>query len=163
MGQYEHMPRARDLGVAIGTLPTGATNSVLDVEGVGLGHATITRETARTGVTSLVLAEDAFHRPVVAGGAVLNGIGECTGFVTLREAGMLETPVWLASTMQLGRVYDAACEVELARPPEVATAVCIPVVAECDDSFLNDCRRTWVTADDVRAAHDAALASRGSS
>ncbi len=156
------MPRARDLGIAIGTLPTGPTNSVLDVAGVGLGHTTITRETACTGVTSLVLAEDAMHRPVVAGGAVLNGLGECTGFVTIREAGMLETPVWLTSTMQLGRVYDAACELELARHPDVADDVCIPVVAECDDSFLNDCRRMWVTADDVRAAHDAALASRGS-
>jgi D-aminopeptidase len=75
---------------------------------------------------------------------------------------MLETPVWLTSTMQLGRVYDAACELELARHPDVADDVCIPVVAECDDSYLNDCRRMWVTADDVRAAHDAALASRGS-
>ena len=149
------------LGIAIGTLPTGPTNSVLDVAGVGLGHATITRETARTGVTALVLAEDAYLRPVVAGGAVLNGLGECTGFLTIRESGMLETPVWLTSTMQLGRVYDAACELELARHPEVAGDVCIPVVAECDDSFLNDCRRMWVTADDVRAAHEAALASRG--
>ena len=34
------MPRARDLGIGIGTLPTGPTNSVLDVAGVGLGHAT---------------------------------------------------------------------------------------------------------------------------
>jgi D-aminopeptidase len=156
------MPRARDLGIAIGPLPTGPTNSVLDVAGVGLGHATITRETARTGVTCLVLAEDAMHRPVVAGGAVLNGIGECTGFVTIREAGMLETPVWLTSTMQLGRVYDAACELEVARDPDVADDVCIPVVAECDDSFLNDCRRMWVTPDDVRSAHESALASRGS-
>ena len=155
------MPRARDLGIAIGPLPAGPTNSVLDVAGVGLGHATVTRDTACTGVTSLVLAEDAMHRPVVAGGAVLNGIGECTGFVTIREAGMLETPVWLTSTMQLGRVYDAACELEMARHPDVADDVCIPVVAECDDSFLNDCRRMWVTADDVRAAHDAALKSRG--
>lgn len=156
------MPRARDLGIAIGTLPTGPTNSVLDVGGVGLGHATLTQETARTGVTSLVLAEDAYLRPLVAGAAVLNGLGECTGMATIRESGMLETPVWLTSTMQLGRVYDAACELELARHDEVAGDVCIPVVGECDDSFLNDCRRMWVTADDVRAAHDAALASRGS-
>jgi D-aminopeptidase len=157
------MPRARDLGIAIGRQPTGPTNSVLDVAGVGLGHATVTRETASTGVTALVLAEDAYPRPLVAGGAVLNGLGECTGLLTIRESGMLETPVWLTSTMQLGRVYDAACELELARHPEVANEVCIPVVAECDDSFLNDCRRMWVTADDVRAAHEAALASRGSS
>jgi D-aminopeptidase len=157
------MPRARDLGVGIGALPTGPTNSVLDVAGVGLGHATVTRETACTGVTALVLAEDAYLRPLVAGGAVLNGIGECTGFLTIRESGMLETPVWLTSTMQLGRVYDAACTLELSRHPEVADEVCIPVVAECDDSYLNDCRQMWVTADDVDAAHEAALASRGSS
>ena len=158
------MPRARDLGIGIGTLPTGPTNSVLDVDG--------RRARARDGhprhrvhrVTSLVLAEDAYLRPLVAGGgAVLNGLGDCTGFLTtIRESGMLETPVWLTSTMQLGRVYDAACEIELARHPEVADDVCIPVVGECDDSFLNDCRRMWVTADDVRAAHAAALASRGS-
>ena len=100
-------------------------------------------------MTSLVLAEDAYLRPLVAGAAVLNGLGDCTGLATIRESGMLETPVWLTSTMQLGRVYDAACEIELARHPEVADDVCIPVVGECDDSFLNDCRRMWVTADDV--------------
>lgn len=155
------MPRVREAGFAIGTLPTGPTNSVLDVEGVGLGHATLTQETARTGVTALVLAEDAYRRPLVGGGAVLNGMGECTGLLTVRETGMLETPVWLTSTMQLGRVYDAACVLELERDAAVADDVCIPVVAECDDSFLNDCRRMWVTEADVRAAHEAALASRG--
>lgn len=159
------MPRARDLGVEIGTLPTGPTNSVLDVAGVGLGHATVHRDqplVARTGVTCLVLAEDAYRRPVPAGGAVLNGAGECTGFITAAEWGAAETPVYLTSTMQLGRVYDAACQIELDRDGEVATEVVIPVVGECDDSFLNDCRRMHVTADDVRAAHAAALASRGS-
>ena len=166
------MPRARDLGVVIGTLPTGPTNSVLDVAGVGLGHATVHRDepappegrgTARTGVTTLVLAEDAYQRPLPAGGAVLNGAGECTGFLTAAEWGVLETPVHLTSTMQLGRVYDAACEIALEQHPEVADDVVIPVVAECDDSFLNDCRRMQVGTDDVRAAHAAALASRGAS
>ena len=33
----------------------------------------------------------------------------------------------------------------------------IPVVGECDDSFLNDCRRMQVEHDDVRAAYAAAL------
>ena len=97
-----------------------------------------------------------------AGGAVLNGAGECTGFITAAEWAAAETPVYLTSTMQLGRVYDAACQIELERDGEVADDVVIPVVGECDDSFLNDCRRMHVTADDVRAAHAAALASRGS-
>lgn len=160
------MPRARDLAITIGSLPTGPTNSVLDVSGVGLGHTTVWRDdplVARTGVSCLVLAEDAYRRPVPAGGAVLNGAGECTGFITAAEWGAVETPVYLTSTMQLGRVYDAACEIELDRDPVVAEDVVIPVVGECDDSFLNDARRMHVTAEDVRAAYDAALASRGSS
>ncbi|MGZ4501554.1 MAG: P1 family peptidase [Nocardioidaceae bacterium] len=166
------MPRARDLGIVIGTLPPGPTDSVLDVAGVGLGHATIRRDepepptgrgSARTGVTTLVVAEDAYLRPLPAGGAVLNGAGECTGFLTAREWGVLETPVYLTSTMQLGRVYDAACEIALCQHPEVAEDVTIPVVAECDDSFLNDCRAMQVEPGDVRAAWEAALAGRGGS
>jgi D-aminopeptidase len=144
---------------------------VLDVAGVGVGHATVHRDepappegrgTARTGVSCLVLAEDAYRRPVPAGGAVLNGAGEVTGFLALREWGALESPVYLTSTMQTGRVYDAACALEIEADGQVADEVVIPVVAECDDSFLNDCRRMQVTADDVRSARDAAYASRGS-
>jgi D-aminopeptidase len=166
------MPRPADLGIHIGSLPPGPTRSVLDVAGVGLGHTTLVRDepappegrgTARTGVTVLLLAEDAYRWPLAAGGAVLNGAGECTGFLTAAEWGLVETPVYLTSTMQLGRVYDAACELALEQDQGVADDVVIPLVAECDDSFLNDCRRMQVTADDVRAAHAAALASRGGS
>ncbi len=165
------MPRARDLGIVIGSLPTGPTNSVLDVTGVGLGHTTVYRDepdppagrgVARTGVSVLVLAEDAFTRPLPAGGAVLNGAGECTGFLTAAEWGSAETPVYLTSTLQLGRVYDSACRIELEQNPSSAVDFVIPVVGECDDSFLNDARRMQVEHDDVVAAWHAALASRGS-
>ncbi len=164
------MPRAREIGIEIGVLPTGPTNSVLDVPGVGLGHTTLHRDeppppagrgTARTGVTALVVADDAYSRPLALGGAVLNGAGECTGFIGAGEWGLLETPIYLTSTMQLGRVYDSACRIELERDARVADAVVIPVVGECDDSFLNDCRRMQVEHEDVVAAHAAALASRG--
>ena len=164
------MPRAREIGIEIGVLPTGPTNSVLDVPGVGLGHTTLHRDeapppegrgTARTGVSVLVVADDAYARPLATGGAILNGAGECTGFVGAGEWGMLETPIYLTSTMQLGRVYDSACRIELERDVRVADSVVIPVVGECDDSYLNDCRRMQVEHDDVVAAHAAALASRG--
>ena len=156
------MPRARDLGISIGSLPTGPTNSVLDVEGVGLGHVTLTRDTARTGVSCLFLAEDAYPRPLVGGGAVLNGLGDGTGFLSLQESGLFESPVYLTSTSQVGRVFDAAFMLELDRHPEIVDDIFVPVVAECDDSFLNDIRTMWVSPEDVRAAHEAALASRGS-
>ncbi len=164
------MPRASDLGIAIGLLPSGPTGSVLDVPGVGLGHATVWRAEppppagrgiARTGVTVLDPGGDVFAAPVPAGGAVLNGAGECTGLLTAQEWGLAETPVFLTSTMQVGRVYDAACELLLEEQPAIADDVIIPIVAECDDSFLNDTRRMQVERGDVRDALAAARASAG--
>jgi D-aminopeptidase len=165
------MPRAADLGIRIGLLPSGPTNSVLDVAGVGLGHATVSRDEpdppegrgiARTGVTVLRLADDIFDRPMPCGGAVLNGAGELTGLATAREWRLLETPILLTSTMQLGRVYDAACLLMLEETAAVSEQVVIPVVGECDDSWLNEIRCMQVTEADVRAAWQAARDSVGS-
>ena len=165
------MPRVTDLGIAIGLLPPGPTGSVLDVPGTGLGHATVWRDEppppagrgiARTGVTVLDPGGDLFSSPVPAGAAVLNGAGECTGLVAVREWGLAETPVFLTSTMQVGRAYDAACELLIAEQPAIGVDdVIIPLVAECDDSFLNETRRMQVGPSDVRAALLAARASVG--
>jgi D-aminopeptidase len=163
--------RVPDLGISIGQLPSGPTGSVLDVPGVGVGHATIWRDdpeppagdgVARTGVTVLDMGGNAFRSPIPAGAAVLNGNGECTGLIAARECGAIETPIFLTSTMQLGRVYDAAVEILAAEEPQIGVVdVTIPVVAECDDSFLSDPRKVRVTVDDVRAALLAARASAG--
>ena len=103
-----------------------------------------------------------FRSPVPAGGAVVNGAGECTGFVAMQEWGLVESPVFLTSTMQVGRVYDAACELLCDEEPAIGVEdVVIPVVAECDDSFLSDSRRMQVTHDDVTEALSAARASVG--
>jgi D-aminopeptidase len=163
------MSRVSDLGITIGLLPSGPTGSVLDVPGAGLGHATVWRDEppppagrgiARTGVTVLDPGGDLFTAPVPAGGAVLNGAGECTGLLAISEWGLAETPVFLTSTMQVGRVYDAACELLMQEQPAIGVDdVIIPVVAECDDSFLSEPRRMQVSRDDVRAALTAARAS----
>ncbi len=118
---------------------------MLDVPGAGLGHATVWRRAA-TGArpghgTDRGYGDspggDLFRFPVPAGGAVLNGAGECTGMLAAQEWGLAETPVFLTSTMQLGRVYDAACELLTGEQPAIgAEDVIIPVVAECDDRFL---------------------------
>ena len=48
-------PRARDIGLTVGVLPTGSLNSITDVAGVSVGHATIVRgENIRTGVTAII-------------------------------------------------------------------------------------------------------------
>lgn len=120
------------------------------------------RGIARTGVTVLDPGGDLFTSPVPMGGAILNGAGECTGFIAGQEWGLAESPIFLTSTMQLGRVYDAACELLMEEQPAIGSDdVIIPIVAECDDSFLNDTRRMQVTKDDVRAALAEARASVG--
>jgi D-aminopeptidase len=156
------VPRAADLGIKIGILPSGPTASIIDVPGVGVGHATVWRDEppppqgrgiARTGVTVVDPGGNLFRSPVPAGGAVLNGAGECTGFIAISEWGITETPVFLTSTMQVGRVYDAACELLVAEEPGIGSEdVIIPVVAECNDSFLSDARRMQVTKEEVAAA-----------
>ena len=161
-----------DLGVRIGSLSTGLTNSVLDVPGIGLGHATVIRDepdppvgagVVRTGVTVLDPGGDAWARPIPAGVAVLNGAGELTGRSQIEEWGLIESPVFLTSTMQVGRVYDAACRLLMAEQPAIGVDdVVIPVVGECDDSWLSDPRAGQLGDEHVAAAWAAARASAGS-
>lgn len=138
------MSRPRQDGIVIGTLEPGPRNSIADV-GVTVGHVTV----ERTGVTAVVPPS----LPVPAGTAVLNGAGELTGSLEIREWGILETPVYLTSTHAVGRVYDGAVSVAMARDPRVGVDdVVIPVVGECDDSWLSDARVAHVQPGDVAQA-----------
>jgi len=152
------------LGIEIGLLPTGPGNAITDVPGVLVGHATVWREehdppagrgVARTGVTAVVpgpIAEVA-REGRSAGVAVLNGAGELTSTIQVRELGLMETPILLTSTMQVGRAWDAVVELLAELEPSVGRdLVVIPMVGECDDSWLNDARRTQINPEDVRAA-----------
>ena len=142
------MSRPRDDGIVIGTLEPGPRNSIADV-GVTVGHVTV----EVTGVTAVVPP----LLPAPAGTAVLNGAGELTGAHEIREWGLLETNVYLTSTHAVGRVYDGAVQVALAADPRVGVDdVVIPVVGECDDSWLSDARVPHVQAIDVATAVAAA-------
>jgi D-aminopeptidase len=155
--------RARDCGLEFGSLPVGPNNAITDVPGVRVGHVTVWDDpdaagagaVARTGVTAIVpddLAE-MYRRPMAAGVAVLNGAGELTGSIEIREWGVLETPIVLVSTNNVGRAYDAVVDAVLAAGID---DVVIPVVGECDDSSLDDIRARSLTTDHVRAALDSA-------
>lgn len=87
---------------------------------------------------------------------MLNGAGELTGSIQIGEWGCIETPVYLTSTMAVGRVYDGAVAAAVAADPSVGTEnFVIPVVGECDDGWLNDARTVQVDAADVLRALDA--------
>jgi D-aminopeptidase len=65
--------------------------------------------------------------------------------------------------MQVGRVYDAACRLLMAEQPAIGVDdVVIPVVGECDDSWLSDPRAGRIRTHHVAAAWSAARASAGS-
>jgi D-aminopeptidase len=70
---------------------------------------------------------------------------------------VIETPLYLTATMAVGRVYDGAVAAAVASDPAVGVeSVVIPVVAECDDSWLSDPRPVHVEAADVGRALEAA-------
>jgi D-aminopeptidase len=144
------MAMLRDHGLRIGELATGEANTIADA-GVRVGHATV----GRTGVTALVPP----RLPIPAGVAVLNGAGELTGSLQIREWGLLETPVYLTATMAVGRVYDGAVAVAMDDPRVGVDDVVIPVVGECDDSWLSDPRDFDVEPRHAREALDAAGAA----
>jgi D-aminopeptidase len=84
---------------------------------------------------------------------VLNGAGELTGFLQVSEWGLLETPVYLTSTMAVGRVFDGAVAAAVRADSAVGVEdVVIPVVGECDDSWLSDARIVQVEAADAGRA-----------
>ena len=59
----QQRPRARDLGIAPGTLPAGPLNAITDVAGVAVGQTTVREgDSVRTGVTAIVPhADNLFH------------------------------------------------------------------------------------------------------
>jgi D-aminopeptidase len=159
----------RQHGLRIGHLDTGDANAITDVAGVRVGHVTVVRDEpsipegrgiARTGVTAIVPGSGStFRRPVPAGAATLNGAGELTGFLQISEWGLIETPIYLTSTMAVGRVFDGAVALACGADEGVGVDdVVIPVVGECDDSWLNDARTVQVEAADVARAVDGARA-----
>ena len=116
----------RGHGLRIGHLEPGPQNAITDVAGVRVGHVTVTRDepgppdgrgVARTGVTA-ILPDPAEHSatPVPAGVAVLNGAGELAGYLQVAEWGLLETPVYLTSTMEVGPDPRRRCRGRLSRP-----------------------------------------------
>jgi D-aminopeptidase len=163
-------PRLRDHGLRIGRFEAGPSDAITDVAGIAVGHVTVWRDepeppegrgVARTGVTAVLPGpvETLHARPVPAGTAVLNGSGELTGSLQIGDWGCIETPVYLTSTHAVGRVYDGAVAVAVEVEPRVGTEdFVIPVVGECDDSWLSEGRVVQVEAEDVRRAVEAAAA-----
>jgi D-aminopeptidase len=151
-------PRLRDLGIKIGVLSTGASNSLTDVEGVRVGHTTVVEgKSIRTGVTAIVPHPDnVFLEKPPAAVHVANGFGKFVGSTQVEELGVLETPIVLTNTLSTFAAADGLVGWSLAQPGCETVRSVNPVVGECNDGFLNDIRRRVVDASHVRTAIDKA-------
>ncbi len=150
----------RQLGRTIGRFPTGKRNDITDVKGIAVGHKTNIKDIEekgkkrylRTGITAVYPSKDIFRRYMAAGAFVLNGIGEFSGISQINDWGWLTTPILLTNTMSIGKVHQGMISYIMDKHPHIFqdVEVVIPLVAETDDSFLND-----VTVDSQNSAQDA--------
>jgi D-aminopeptidase len=146
----ESRPRARDAGIHIGTMTAGRFNAITDVPDVRVGHVTLIegegehrpgQGPVRTGV-SIVLPHggNLFREKVAASVFVQNGFGKCIGQEQIDELGVIEGPVALTGTMNVGVVTDGLIQHAIDHNPDcgVTTSTVNPVVTECSDAYLND-------------------------
>jgi len=147
-------PRARDIGVIVGTLPTGALNAITDVAGVRVGHTSVIRgENVRTGVTVILPHCGNLFREKVPGAVFVgNGFGKLMGSTQVEELGEIESPIALTSTLNVPRVADALIDSMLALPGNEDVKSINVVVGETNDGRLNDIRGRHVGRDEVFAA-----------
>ena len=147
-------PRATDMGLKIGVLPSGQLDAITDVTGVTVGHTTIIRgNDIRTGVTAIVPHPGNLYREKVPAGIFVgNGFGKLTGFTQVEEMGDIETPILLTSTTSVPRVTDAVISYMLALPGNEDVLSINPVVGETNDGYLNDIRGRHITPEDVFGA-----------
>ena len=144
-------PRARDLGLDLGTLPSGPLDAITDVDGVRVGSVTLIEgDDVRTGVTVVVTHED--REPLFAGAHRLNGNGELTGLEWIRESGCLTTPIGLTNTHSVGVVRDAIVAIDVAGRDPYDVHWSLPVVGETWDGALNDINGFHVRAEHVHEA-----------
>lgn len=142
-----------------GYMEKGAKNLVTDVPGVRVGHTTIHNGEIHTGVTALIPhGGDIFLDKCVAAAHVINGFGKSVGLMQVQELGTIETPILLTNTLSVGTAFTALVEYMLSKNDDIGIVggTVNPIVAECNDGYLNDIRGLHVTKQHALAAIEAA-------
>lgn len=135
------------------------TGKITDVPGVRVGHRTLIDGDIRTGVTAILPHRgDIYRDRPTAASYVLNGFGKSIGLMQLDELGQLETPILLTNTLSVAPCATALIRHAIAGNPGIGRRLPTvnPVVAECNDGFLNDIQAMAITEADALAAIDAA-------
>jgi D-aminopeptidase len=135
-----------------GLYPAGPLDGITDVPGVMVSHLTkVEGQSIRTGATAILPNADPWDHKVSAAAVPFNGNGEMTGTHWINDSGYLEEPIVLTDTLDIGLADDGVVSWQLQKHPKMGRGddVPLPVVAECDDAFLNDIQARAVRAGDV--------------
>jgi len=151
--QAEDRPRARDAGLIVGTFPTGPMNSITDVAGVKVGHATVIEgDDIRTGVTAIIPGPgNLYTHPIPGWIHVGNGYGKLIGETQVREFGELETPILLTCTLCVWSAANALKEWTYEQPG-MGEHTINPIVGETNDARVNNMWADPIQREQVFAA-----------
>ncbi|HET9316165.1 MAG TPA: P1 family peptidase [Vicinamibacteria bacterium] len=160
----EERPRARDLGLRLGTLPSGPHDAITDVPGVHVGQVTLIEgDRVRTGVTAIVPHPGNVFQDKVAGAVFVgNAFGKLAGSTQVEELGTIETPIVLTNTLSVGAAIQGVVSWTLAQPGNEEVRSVNALVGETNDGGLNDIRGLHVTpahvVEAIRAARTGPVA-----
>lgn len=151
-------PRAREVGIVIGSLPPGPFNAITDVPGVLVGHSTLSEgKRFNTGVTAIrPHAGNLYESRVPAAIHVGNGYGKMLGGTQVAELGELETPILLTGTLSVWKAADALSDWMLRQTGMGEVRSINPVVGETNDGQLSDIRARPILPVHVEQALDSA-------
>ena len=144
-----------DYGYRIGEYEKGEHNQITDVPGVKVGHCTYDKGRCHTGVTVILPVEGSVYaKKPVAAVYVLNGYGKTAGTVQIDELGVLESPVALTNTLNVGKVLDALTEYTITTEAMSGRSVLSfnGVAGETNDSRINDITVRPIGFDEVMQA-----------
>jgi D-aminopeptidase len=144
-------------GIKVGFLEHGTLNSISDVRGVVVGHATKVRgSNVRTGVTIIDPGvKNLYKNKLPAAFYAGNGTGKVAGVSQIEELGTLEAPIGLTNTLAVGAVTQGVIKLVLAKDKLSKIETVNVFVGECNDGILNDIHRLAITEEDVFAAYKA--------
>lgn len=138
--------------ISIGNLKRGRLNLITDVEGVKVGHSTISNGIIKTGVTAIFPhLENIFKNKVVASSSIINGFGKSIGLIQVEELGTIETPILLTNTLAVGITSHSLVKYMLKENSDIGdtTGTVNPIVLECNDGYLNNIRDIVVKEENV--------------
>ncbi len=119
----------------------GKLNKITDIEGIEVGHFTVSNQINNTGITVIKpVSGDFINEKLLARSTVINGFGKSIGLLQVEELSHMESLLCLTNTLAVGRIADFLVRytAEQYKKNNKDLKTFNPLVFECNDSTLND-------------------------